>query len=272
MPKKFYLETSAIRSRLIGHSLISEQLKQSLRNQTKVTSKFVKMEFERSLIYDLIEFYFILKNQKYISDAIKYWNEDFRTRKIKNINIVISDMFFNIENFDVNLGLLRLRSSIKSLLIEFKYLIQRYDKNSTNCYLGNYDLNFNLCKKATEFEKEFVTFHDFYKENYIDKCKLSLLFFESKDLIDKIIEHSSKNRSFNKQLVELIKIRDNIRKLSCSTCKIIGDLIVTLECPSYAILLTLDTVFEELCKILSLKFEIIPNIRALQPLNSFKKE
>lgn len=272
MSKKFYLETSAIRSRLIGHSLISESLKQKFRNQTRITSKFVKMEFERSLICDLIEFYFILKRQKSISDAIRYWNEDFRPRKIKNINIGISEIFFQVDNFDINLGLLRLRNSIKDLLIEFKFLIQRYDKNSTNCHLGNYNLNFELCKKATEFEKEFVSFYDFYKENYVDRCKISLLFFESKELLNKIIEYSSKNRNFKNQQKELIMIKDNSRKLSCSTCKIIGDLIVALECPSYAILLTLDTVFEDLCNILEIKFEILQSLRALQPFNSFKKE
>jgi len=266
MPKRFYLETSVIRSYFISHSSLRDLLKQKLKNQISITSNFVKMEFYRSLICNLIEFYFVLSGQASISDAIRYWNEDFHIRKIKNVNISIADVFTDINNNDINLGLLRLRNQIKILIIGFNHLINRYDKNNSKCYLGNYNFDFNSFNTEEDIEKELALCSNYFKENYIDNCNIINLLNDSIDYINKILKWDSKKASFKELQKKITKIQSN-KKLSCFTCKIIGDAIISLECPSYAILLTLDTIFEDLCQILNLKFEVIPSVRTLNSLN-----
>ena len=272
MPKRFYLETSVIRSRFIGHSSIREPLKQKLKNKIRVTSKFVKMEFNRSLICDLIEFYFVLSRSLSISDAIKYWTEDFRIRKIKNINLSISDFFNKIDDDYINLGLLRLRNLIKNLTIEFNCLIHRFEQNNTNCYLGDFNLNFKSFSTVEEIERELARFHDYYRKNYVNNCNIVSLFIDSKETLDNILQYNSKKDNFKKQQEEISKIQNKEKKLSCSTCKSIGDIFIALECPEYAILLTLDTIFEDLCQILGLKFEVMQSVRRRIPIKSFKKK
>lgn len=272
MSKRFYLETSVIRSYLIGHSSIRESLKQKLKNQTRITSKFVKMEFQRSLIFDLVEFYFVLSGSISINDAIKYWNEDFHIRKIKNVNISIADVFNGINYNDINLGLLRLRNLIKNLIIGFNYLIHRYDQNNTNCYLGNFKFDLNSFNTVEDIERELSFFLDYFKKDCIENCNIISLLIDSKETLDKILKYNSKKENFKKQQKKIIKIQNLKRKLSCSTCKVIGDIVIAFECPNYAILLTLDTIFEDLCQILGLKFEVIPSVRGQNPLNFSKKD
>lgn len=262
MPKKFYLETSVIRSRLIGHPCISKPLTEKLNNKVKITSKFVKMEFERSLICDLIEFYFVLSRSKKISYAIKFWTEDIRARKLKNINYSIADIFIGgVADEDIDLGLLKLRNQIKNLSICFDSLIDRYEKDNAKCHLGNLQLDFAAHRTIEDTERALARLLDHYRKNFVKKCNIVSLLVESKDLIDKIIAYGSKKENFKKQQKQLDNILKKERKLSCFTCNVIGDSIVALECPDYAILLTLDTVFGDLCKVLGLQYEIISSVR-----------
>lgn len=270
MSNRFYLETSVIRSYLIGHSAIKELLKQKLKNQIRITSNFVKMEFNRSLIQDLVEFYFVLSKSTTISDAIKYWNEDFHSRKIKNVGTSIIDVFTGVSDKDISLGLLKLRNSIKILIIEFKFLVNRYDQNNSNCYLSNFNFNFKSFNTDIEVEKEFSNFLIFFKENCINKCNIVNLINNSSDNFEKILKFNSKKVNFKTQqenIIKVLKLKSN-KKMSCNSCKIIGDTIIAFECPTYSILLTLDKIYEDLCPLLNLNFELIPSIRSLKPLNN----
>ncbi len=269
MPNRFYLETSVIRSYLIGHSSIKELLKQKLKNQIKITSNFVKMEFNRSLIQDLIEFYFVLSRSSTISDAIKYWSEDFHSRKIKNVNTSITDVFAELNDKDISLGLLNLRNSIKILINGFNFLINRYDQNNSKCYLSNYNFDFKSFNTDIEVENEFAKFLIYFKENCANKCNIINLINNSGENFEKILKHNSKKENFKTQQDNIIKVLklESSKKISCISCKLIGDTIIAFECPSYSILLTLDKIYEDLCPLLNLNFELIPSVRSLKPLS-----
>jgi len=269
MPKRFYLETSVIRSRLIGHTSIRNSLIKKLENQTRITSPFVKAEFNSGFICDLIEFYFVVSESKSIKDAIKYWTEDYRIRKIKNVDFAIADAFIGINDTDITHGLFKLRALIKVITISFNCLISRYDKNETCCHLAAVNLDFASHKTVNDTERAFVRFYEFYrKSTHEDKCKVVVLFDKSKEILKKIHEVGAGKQSFEKQQKGLDEIKSGKRKLTCSTCRIIGDTIIALECPNYAILLSLDSIFEDLCKVMGLKCEIIPSVRAMLPLGS----
>lgn len=266
MPKRFFLETSTIRSRLIGHSSIRSSLTEKLRNQTKLTSEFVRMEFNRSLICNLIEFYFNLETQTSIDDAIKWWNETFKPRQLKDLNYSVDKLFIGInDSTNVKLALINLRNEIKKIITLFECLINRFIQNEMQCYFAKVKLDFQSCKGKNDIEKKLVDFYKTFKGKHVDKCRINDYFENSKGKITKIFTCDSKNDTFNKQKKRLNEINDGKSKLSCNTCSIIGDTIITLECPDYAILLSVDEVFKELCDNIGLKYEIIPSLRKILP-------
>jgi hypothetical protein len=269
MPKRLYLETSVIRSRLFGHSSIRNLLIKKLENQIKITSPFVIGEFNSGFICDLIEFYFVLDKSASIKDAIKYWTEEYRIRKIKNINFAIAEVFVGIDDGDITRGLFVLRNLIKKIIISLKCLINRYEKNETRCHLATHNLEFGSYKTVNDIERAFVHFYDFYrKSHHIDQCRVVALFDKSKELLKKIREVKGTEEGLDRQQKCLDEIANGTRELSCATCKIIGDTIIVLESPDYAILLSLDSVFDDLCKVLGRKFEIIPSVRKMLPIGS----
>jgi len=199
MPRKYYLETSVVRSRLIGHTAIKQVLKDKLDAHTRITSGFVKMEFEKSLICDLIEFYFVFKKQATIDDAIKYWTEHFQIRKIKNMNYSIAGIFSGIEPTDIQQGLFKLRNSIKTLIAAFKKIIQRYDKNNSKCYFSDVALDFRRCTNIEDIEKEFARFYKVFKNDFVEECNIKKMFDASKNSLTDIIKFKSSNKGFKNQ-------------------------------------------------------------------------
>lgn len=268
MSKRFYLETSIIRSRLFGHTSIRKGLIKKLENQTRITSPFVRAEFNSGFVCDLIEFYFVLSKSKSIKDAIKYWTEDYRIRKIKNVNFAIAEAFVGIDDSDITRGLFALRSLIKKIIISLNCLISRYDRNEVCCHLSTVNLDFGSYKTVNDIERAFVHFYEFYKKNHVDQCKIVALFDKSKEILNKIQGVGSGKQSLKNQQKGLDAIKSCKRKLSCATCRIIGDTIIALECPDYAILLSLDSIFEDLCKVIGLKYEIIHSVRTILPWGS----
>lgn len=268
MPKRFYLETSVIRSRLFGHSSIRNPLTDKLKNKTRITSKFVKMEFDKSIICDLIEFYFVLKNHNSIDDAIKWWAEEYKIRKLKNINVFIAEIFTGIEQNDTDRALFKLRNIIKTIIISFNCLIHRYDLNKTDCYFAKIELDFKNLEAREEIESALANFHKVFKDNYVNKCKIAHLIKDSEQVLKQITEFDSQKIGFITQKERLRKVVNGEKKLSCFSCRNIGDTVIALECPDYAVLLTQDKAFEDLCKIIGLKYEIIDSVRTILPQNA----
>ena len=265
MPKRYYLETSVIRSRLIGLDVVRKPLVEKLRNQTILTSNFVKMEFNRGLICDVIEFYVALKDRNSIRDAVRWWSEEYKIRKHKNLQYIFADVFVDIQGDDVQQGLFKLREKIKVLLNNFNFLIQRFEKNGTACYFSNVLLDFELNKSPEEIENALIEFYQEFQNNHVKECQIIELFGQSRAQLGKLIASNSVQDGFEQQKDNLKKIEAGKLSFSCSTCGKIGDTVIALECPDYAILLSHDEAFENLCKNLGLKFEIIPSVRAALP-------
>jgi len=266
MSKRFYLETSVIRSRLFGHSSIRTHLIKKLEGSTKITSPYIKMEFERGFICSLIEFYFDLKKHTSIHDASVYWAEDFSKRKLKNIYFSITPIFIGIKNdSDIKRALLNLRNEIKKIISLFSRLINRFDKNETACYCSNFRLDLDS-NTVEDVENSFVEFYQhYYKYNYAGNCKVVDFFDNKKEILKRIKEYSSKEAGYIQQQANLAKLFN--KDISCGSCGTVGDTIIALECPDYAILLSLDSVFADLCKVIGIKCEIIDSVRKMNPLD-----
>jgi hypothetical protein len=166
---------------------------------------------------------------------------------------------------DINRALLNLRNEIKKIMSLFSRLINRLDKNETACYcfILKLDLSSNIVE---DVEKSFVEFwQGYYKYNYAGECKIIDFFDEKKELLKRIKEYSSKEPGYIQQQSNFVKLFN--KDISCGSCGTVGDSIIALECPDYAVLLSLDKVFVDLCKVIGIKFEIIDSVRKTNPLD-----
>lgn len=265
MTKRFYLDTSVIVNYFIGTSNTRNLLKQKLLNKTRVTSNFAKMEFNRSVILELIKFYFVLSGKQKISDAIILWNQNYSINKIKNVNNAIAPLFAETKDNDIDLALFRLRTQIKHLIMGFNILIKRYGNNNSNCILGSFLFNFQSIYNTEDTENELARFVTYSKKNHINNCNIVNLLKNSSKEIEKILKYDSKKSSFKKLKEKLLKIIQRLNKnLTCFACTGIGDFVIAIECPNYATLLTFDEIFIDLSQFLEFKFEILPSVTSLE--------
>jgi hypothetical protein len=124
------------------------------------------------------------------------------------------------------------------------------------------DLNSNAVE---DIENAFVEFYQrYYKFNYAGNCKIVDFFDSKKEILKRIKEHSSKDAGYIQQQANLAKLLG--KDISCGSCGTVGDTIIALECPNYAILLTLDSVFTDLCKVIGIKGEVVDSVRKINPL------
>jgi len=272
MAKKFYLETSIIRSRLFGHPEIKNLLIEKLKNKSLITSQYVKMEFDRGYVCDLIAFYFVLKTQKKISDAFQWWIEDFSGRKLKNVASVFAQTFSGIKNEDVVRARLKLRELIKSVIVTFNALFYMFENNNSDCYLSTGTLDFRNYDSVGKIESAFDKFRREFRGNYVGECKVMDFLKTSRSVLDSMLKETTKNSGFENQKTKLQKILSGKSKISCTSCSGIGDTIIALECPKHAILITQDSAFDELCKIIGLKYEIMPSLRTVLPKEEIMKQ
>jgi hypothetical protein len=264
MAKSYYIDTSIVRSYLVGHSEIKKLLVNRLKNKTVLTSKFVKCEFERKFVCDLIAFYFVLKKQKTFADACDWWSEEFGARKLKNFQAVCTKVFLNAGN-DKRRALFNLGEAIKAILVSFDFLIHRFENDNAHCYMSSIDINFEATKRA-DIEKEFFKFYNFFNnQNYVANCEIIKLFGDSQNKIKEMLARTTTNKGFNRQKIIVDGLTNKGKNFSCNKCKVIGDTVIALECPDFAILLTQDDAFDELCPVLGKKFEKVPSLRALLP-------
>ncbi|MCK5014120.1 MAG: hypothetical protein KAS66_09905, partial [Candidatus Omnitrophica bacterium] len=186
--------------------------------------------------------------------------------QIKNLSYSYAEVFSGIEDNDVERAVFKLREHIRQICDHFQFLIHRFEKNQTDCYFQQVTLNFDSFDSVEDLEEGMVEFYQAFDEkHHAGDCQIVQLFDVSKDVFKKMVEHSTKEKGFNRQKENIEKIEKKELDLSCTTCMKIGDTVIALECPEYAILLTHDKAFEGLCQIFDLKHEIIPSLRAEKP-------
>ncbi len=272
MARPYYLDTSIIRSSLVGHSAIKRYLFDKYKHKVFITSKFVKCEFERKFVCDLIAFYFVLKNQKSIEDACNWWGEEFGARKLKNFLSLCSKIFSRTGSNKTK-ALFNLSEEIKAILVGFHCLIRRFENDNTKCYLARVEIDFETADTREKVEEEFYKFYNFFeKKNYVDRCEIIKLFGDKKVEIKKMLDKQTANQGFRRQKVVVGGLVDEGKEFSCNKCKVIADTVIVLECPNSAILLTQDNAFDELCPVFDKDLEKIPSLRSLLPASTVLAE
>lgn len=90
-----FLDTSVLRSLLLGTQVYKQYFKSQFTDQQLYISNYVQMEMKRSYLINLISFYFVLRLETInnIGDAITLWSNRFKASELKAILQLIPQLF-----------------------------------------------------------------------------------------------------------------------------------------------------------------------------------
>ena len=91
---KRFLDTSVLRPVLLGSAAYKQYFESQFRNDRRYVSKYVLMEFKRSYISKILNFYFVLDMpyMEMVGDAITFWSNAYKTSDLKAIIQFIAEI------------------------------------------------------------------------------------------------------------------------------------------------------------------------------------
>lgn len=262
--QKHFLDTSILYPIILGSEIYKDYLKDQFGNNALYISEYVQMEFIRSYICPILDFYFFLDmpHINTINDAMIVWSNKFQIREVKAVLNFVGQLF-SARELDLNdfKDKKKALSAIEQIIIRIYSLLKRKFKdigiNSIRCVRCNNELKF---KDSFDRKESFRKFLD----NFLDsaenqtKCRLND-FFSKRFKVEtkKFIKHADNlpnpNRPENKGFVKISKNLNKFLqkdvKASCHFCGIVGDAVITLEVPQNMRLEHTDYSFDHLCEV-----------------------
>ena len=268
---ELFLDTSVARARLLGISDYQEMFEKEFNGRTPNVSSYVVMEFRRSLINNLISFFFLLEMDhiQTLGEAFEVWHNKFEPQNLKAA-IQIINVIFNLKEFDLNdqtnkaKGQRALADAIWRIEVKFKHYFKLIQCDKTKCARGVVPLRFS--SDLSEQRNFFRTF----QESFCDieacrkKCIIDTYFLKNnRTSIDKIISESQtlgrSNPAYKigQRLQEIID--KNGENCTCNFCGYVGDSVIAIDMPQSMRLEHIDNSFDYLCEYLQKKHKKYPS-------------
>jgi quinol monooxygenase YgiN len=223
-------------------------------------SNYIRMEFIRGFVLSCINFYNVLclDSIKNLSDAQSYWSNKYRTRELKNIIKLVSQLQStrNLRE-DKEEAKSALADVIRRIMFRFKNELIDSGIDSSRCSRGKVD--FEISRKSEE--EDFIRFVEKFNdiEKHSNACSLKKLIQKNNEIINNyhnIVSELNKSsgQGFQKIEMELYSIINDENKVcNCKTCEKIGDSIIAFNCNSNFILHHTDESFDYLCPPLNIE-------------------
>jgi hypothetical protein len=237
-------------------------------------STFIRMEYLRGWVVNLIELYFLIKESDTVSDALIDWSQKYKQeRKLKVFIQTIQGWLLGHEDWqDKPKTLRRLGDQIVRLVYEFDDLFWgRKIKDKLSCRLGRVHF-----PRRTFHEDMLLRFYERFKaiQNGIPDCWLCLFKTKRQRELGRqgIDLHSTAQRqkySSNKGYVtQAERIEEAVATTEthpkCRWCERLGDTIIILQAPRKAVLVTADRAFEAFGQILNREIRRLPSLAELK--------
>lgn len=258
-----FLDTSVLRSLLLGSETYKKYLREELNNRTPYVSKYIQMEIRRSFLLNLISFYFVLRlpTISTLDDAISFWNNQYRTSKLKAliqftpalIDLINAHKLSSSNPDDKDKILYVIGLYIK----QFERLLRKkfpdIGKDATRCTRALIPLNVKLDAIADGLKQFLEEFED--TQACREKCRVSdFLLVDFRLEVEEYVQQALQlkknqdNQGFVKVAANLQKILEGGAKAcSCSKCEKIGDAVIALDAPRTMQLEHIDRSFNYLC-------------------------
>lgn len=260
-----FLDTSVARARLLGISAYQEMFEKEFNGRTPNVSSYVVMEFRRSLINNLISFFFLLdmNHIQTLGEAFQVWHNKFQSQNLKAV-IQIINVIFKLKGFDLDdqtnkaKGQRALADAIWKIELKFKSYFKLIQCDKTKCARGVVPLHFSsdLSEQRNLFKAFQESFCD--TEACRNKCRIDAYFLKNNRIsIDKIIRESQtlgrSNPAYKigQHLQEVID--KNGENCTCKFCGYVGDSVIAIDMPQSMRLEHIDNSFDYLCEYLQKK-------------------
>lgn len=262
-PHQSYLDTSVLRSLLLGTETYRNYLQQALDARSPQISNYVQMEMRRSFLINIIAFYFIvsLETIPTLNDAISFWNNEFRTGRLKafiqflpELTTLIHANQLDSSNPDDKEKILYL---IGLYIKRFELILRRKFPNAgqdaTACTRALIPLQIKLDDMAQGLKAFLEQFED--TKTCREQCRIDRFLLEDhRRSLETYIQQaaqlkpSKENKGFVEIATSLQTILEGGAKVcSCAKCAKIGDAVIALDAPRTMQLEHSDRAFDYLC-------------------------
>lgn len=258
-----FLDTSVLRHLLAGSTKYKNYFKDQFLENQLLLSKFIKMEFLRSYICNILNFYFLLDQPdiESVADAASVWSDKFKKSELKAIlsllGNLLSDHKYNFKSkVDKEWALSAIGYYVNRLNLKLMNTFKDVGKDNTRCRRGTIQFKPYLSKNRSDMYEDFLKEFNNLKKNR-HKCKIEHFFltkFNSQMMAyienSKNIKNPSKpeNKGF---LMICEKFKKMLEKgpsiFTCKFCEGIGDAVIALDALRNIRLECVDHAFDHLC-------------------------
>jgi len=274
--RRIFLETSGVMHLLHGHRLMQVAVRDATSDGRVEVSNFIRMEYLRSVILNLIEFYFLIKDSDSVGDALIDWAQKVnQQRKLKIILMTIHRWLVDHEDWQAaEKSLRRLGDLIVRLAWAFDESFPRRARDRLECELGRV-----FFARRSFREDALLQFYDRFKgiQQGVPACRLCefrasqrrWLLARGIDLYgEQTRERFRAHKGFVAQAERLESAADTAEATpKCRWCERLGDSIIALHAPRKATLVTADRAFVAFGQILGREVRLLPSLAELKRLS-----
>lgn len=263
--EKYFLDTSVLRPVLLGSKTYRKYFEEQFKNGRRYVSDYVLMEFKRSYLRNVLNFYFMLDmpSIETVGDAFVCWSNKFKSSELKAILQFVgqlADTFkFNVSDPKDKQKILRqIGLYVKRVEIKSRKVFKNIGKNETDCHRAKVPFQSQSDSNMTEMFRNFLQeFND--KTACRSKCSIATFFLNRyQDQVKDFIKYADKlpnpGKTENKGFIKIIsklKETQGEKDFSCHLCEAIGDAVIVLESPRDIRLEHTDYSFDHLCPIIN---------------------
>jgi len=270
--RRVFLETSGVIYELHGERRMRAAVRDATSDGRIEVSNFVRMEYLRGVILNLIEFYFLIKESDSVADALIDWSQKFQPRAVKIVMMSAQHWLVDQEDYNAKeLSLRRLGDGIVRLVYAFDEHLNRRAKDHLKCELGRTNfphLPFN--------ENLLLDFYERFRaiQKIVPPCQLcEFKERQQKSVVRRGIdlhgpeqrERFKANKGYVAQAERLEGLAEStVTSPKCRQCERLGDTIIALHAPEKAVLVTADRAFVAFGEILDREVRLLPSLAQLK--------
>lgn len=271
--RRLFLETSGAIYHRHGHPLMQSAVQEVTKDGWVQTSIFIRMEYLRSVVLNLIELYFLVKESDSVSDALIEWSQKVnQERKLKIVLMTMRQWLLGHEDWqNTEKSTRRLGDLIVRLVFDFDRIFKDQAKDRLRCRLGRVHF-----PRRTFHEDLLLRFYERFRtiQTSIPACDLCRFKEGQKRAvtgkgIDLYSEAQRQKfgsfRGYVAQAERLEEVAVTVETTpKCRWCERLGDSIIMLQTPKKAVLVTADRAFVAFGHILGREVRLLPSLAELK--------
>ncbi len=270
---RFLLDTSAVVYQLHGHTLRQAAVREAVAGGAIEVPIFVRMEYLRGVILNLIEMWGLIRESITVQDAFIDWSQKMRQeRKLKVILMTVTHWLAEHEDWaSKDKTLRRLGDLVLRLIWGFDEAYPQPPDDPLACVLGR--LNITQQSYDDDLLLDFYVRFKAVQEGIPD-CRLcdfrqaqrQRLRRRRFDLADpEVRQRFAANPGFVRQSEEVEKAADHKgRTPECRWCDRLGDTIIALQAERGVAIVTADRTFVALGELLGQAIVLLPSLAELK--------